>query len=268
MALIALAIYDTPENNRAWMTEATLNSLLETVDFTRHRVFLVVNASTDLTRQAISDFGANCPALEVIYCDHNVGTARAINKAWKHRKPGEHCIKMDNDVVIHQRGWADLLEDAVEADTALGLIGLKRSDVCQREDHQDPFYRIQKRNLVVIDRPIEFGRVTGSIKIEETADVMGTCVLHSSALLDEVGYLYQPGLYGFDDVLMCVRSICAGFYNAFLSWYHVTIDHIDPGNGEYQTWKHRQAHEDSPEYHRLKHAYQTGAADLYCPADY
>lgn len=249
-----MAIHDTPENGRAEMTQQTLKSLLETVDWKRHRIFLNVNASTPETRQHIHDFASTVKgACEVLYLSENVGTAKAVNRGIQHRRPGEMCVKMDNDVVIHQAGWLELMEDAIESDPKIGIIGLKRKDVCQRADHPDEFYRTYPTML------------DNGITVERTADVMGTCTMFNPALLDKVGYLYQPGLYGFDDVLMCVRSLKAGFYNTFLP--QVIIDHIDPGGNEYTAWKNREAGFASPEYHRLKAGYESGEISIYYNSD-
>lgn len=254
MALVAMAIHDTPENGRDIFTRRTLESLAETLDATRHRVFLVINKATPGTEDAVMWY-QGATQCEVLRMPENVGTARAINQAWKHRKPGEHCLKMDNDVVFRQDGWLDLLEQAIDADPKIGIIGLRRPDLCQSPDHPDTFYRTYSKKVA-------------GLTVDQTADVMGTCVLHNSALIDAVGYLYQPGLYGFDDVLMCVRSIQAGFYNCFLSREHVQIDHIDPGTGDYQHWKHTQAQQASPIYRALKTGYENGTKGLYYPVDY
>jgi hypothetical protein len=77
------------------------------------------------------------------------------------------------------------------------------------------------------------------IVVEATRDIMGTCTMFNSDLLDKIGYLYQPSLYGYDDVLASHRSNMAGFVNAFLP--HIRIDHIDPGGGDYEKWKRDEA---------------------------
>lgn len=257
--LIAMAIHDTPENGRDQYTAQTLESLALTVDWSRHRIWFVCNAATERTTKAISAFMAQLPPetadeCGVIFLPENIGTARAINKAWAYRQPGEHAVKMDNDVVIHGAGWADDMVEIFEKDSRAGIIGLKRKDCIQNPDHPDPFYRSVLQYI-----PRQHG--DSWLLVEKTADVMGTCTGFSSALLDKIGYLYQPGLYGYDDVLACVRSLCAGFYNAFLPAYK--IDHIDHGGTEYQKWKERSAGGDSPTYHTLKSGYMAGQIPIY-----
>lgn len=262
MALIAMAIHNTPENGRDKLTERTLKSLLQTVDWSRHRFFAVVNSTTDRTADMLFRFQKEiqCEDSEIRFLYENIGTALAINIAWKSRRPGEHAIKMDNDVVIHRAGWVDDMEEAIIRDPKIGIIGLKRKDCIQHPGHPNHFYG---SSLHLIPEHPTPGQKW--IVVEKTADVMGTCTMFNADLLENIGYLYQPGLYGFDDVLACVRSTCAGFYNCFLHGYE--IDHIDPGGDTYSEWKRREAMTASPEYHRLKAGYESGEISYAYNAD-
>lgn len=263
MALVAMAIYDTPENGRDELTEACLETLLRpriSDEDHRHRWFFVVNASTERTRKALAEFAwHHRNPVEVIYKEKNVGTAKAVNAAWVHRLPGEYAVKMDNDVIIHQFDWLEQMEETMRKMPELGILGLKRKDLIQHPDHEDPRYRSTLQ--IVPHTPGEPWRF-----VEVTDDVMGTCTMFSPACLEKIGYLYQPGLYGFDDVLACVRSKVAGFENAFL--HGIEIDHPDPGTGDYQIWKSRTAFEDAPEYARAKEAFESGTIPVYVNHDY
>lgn len=262
MAILSIAIYDTPENGRSELTRRTLESLLQTVDFSRHRVFLVVNAATPETLAAIAVFGNKVgSALEVIHNAENIGTARAINKAWKHRQPGENAIKMDNDVVIHRSGWVDEMEEAISRDPRIGIIGLKRKDLWETPWNPNPDYRSTLRML-----PHNAGQKW--LIVEDVNHVMGTCQMHSAELLNNIGYLYQPGPYGFDDSLSAIRCKVAGFRSCFL--HGVEIDHIDPGGNDHTKWKSDITASGTPaniEYHRLKAGYLNGTIGVYYDAD-
>lgn len=84
--LIAMAVYDTVENKRTKMTQATCQSLVNTVDWDRHRLIMVDNGSCDETQDLYSILKYEIPDLKVIWNGTNLGTAMAINKAWKHRR--------------------------------------------------------------------------------------------------------------------------------------------------------------------------------------
>lgn len=244
-----MAVYDTEENQRTQYTRETLECLRRTVNPARHRVVVVNNASCPETVALFRKY----PQFDYIHVDRNIGTAGAINLAWRTRRPGENAVKMDNDVVIHQADWADVMEDAIRRDATLGIVGLKRKD-CQEEPSRTDWAHSEIRML-----PHQPGERW--IVVEEVAHVMGTCQMYSSALLEKIGYLYQPRLYGFDDSLAAVRCQVAGFRSVFLPC--IEIDHIDPGDTPYQKWKEAHAWEDMGAYSELARQYQQGRRPVY-----
>lgn len=256
MALIAVAVYDTEENNRTWMTKETILSLKRTVNFDQHRLFIIDNASCQETKRLLEALSYD-KFFTLITNEENVGTANAINQAWKHRKPGEHLIKMDNDCIHHEYGWVSLLEEAIERDPRIGQAACKRKDLQESPSSDHPFY---KSELIML--PHEAGQKW--IVAEFVKHCLGTCVMHNYRLIDKVGGLYQmDGLYGFDDALMSLRSTLAGFYNAFIP--AVEIDHIDPGGTAYQKWKDKYAGEMIAHFNKAGDEYKNGTRNLYHP---
>lgn len=255
-SLIGMAIYDTVENNRTWMTEKTLESLKKTVNLVDNTLYIIDNGSCEATKKVIEDFGKDVTSVIVITNEENVGTAKAINQAWKFRKPRQHLIKMDNDVVIHQNGWVELLETAIALQPKLGIVGLKRKDLA--EDPSLPIGDHFKSNLIML--PHKPGQQW--IVAEEVQHVMGTCQMYNSALIDKIGGLYQmDGIYGFDDSLAAIRCKMSGFMNVFLP--SVNIDHIDPGQSDYTEWKRKYAKEHMERFTKIKAEYISGDREIY-----
>lgn len=254
MALLGMAVYSTAENKKDDCLHKTLSSLSETVDWKRHRLMLSVNAFTDTTLDLLKYYSWIIE--EVIFNEGNIGTSRALNRVWRKRKPDEHCIKIDDDVVIHSAGWVEEMEEAIRRMPTIGILGLKRKDVIQSTWHPDPNYRSK---LIML--PHEPGERW--ITFEQTSDIIGTCTLFNSALMDKTGYSWQPGLYGFEDVLHCHRSHLAGFVNGFLN--HINIDHIDPGGNEYTTWKEKASGEKVQEMIAVFRDYVSGKRSIYEP---
>ncbi len=256
-----MAVHDTVENKKTECTKRTLDSLLDTVDFTAHRLFIIDNGSCEATHKVYSDFLerfddkyllANEPT--IIYNKENVGTAAAINQAWQLRYAGEHCIKMDNDVVIHYKGWIEEMEAAIKREPKIGIVGLKRKDCWEQPKHDNADY---KSELIML--PHEGGEAW--IIVEKAKHIIGTCQMYSDALLNRIGFLYQPGLYGYDDVLASWRSQVAGFINVFLP--HIPIDHIDKGETVYQSWKEKHAGIHTAEVIQIVDGYIHGTKDIY-----
>lgn len=250
--LITVAVWDTVENRRSSMTEQTIHSLKETVNWDRHRLFIVDNGSCSAT-QTILDWWSGWKPLTILENKTNLGTAAAINRAWRHRNPGEHCVKMDNDVRFCQPGWADWIEDVFARDPGIGICGLKRNDL-EESPWAEGGYKSTIRML-----PHERGQRW--LIVEEVKHVIGTCQGYSSALLDKIGYLVQPALYGFDDSLSGVRARVAGFKSAFLCGFE--IEHLDPGGDAYGQWKRDQAAQHFPDYNSMILLYESGAKDVY-----
>jgi len=236
--LVCMAVFDNFENQRTDMTRRTLESLAETVDWHKHRLIVSDNGSCDSTQFVYEMTRTNFPHMPftVIKNGENLGTARAINRGWSYRVPGEHCLKMDNDCVIHHKGWADEMEEAFARDPTLGIVGLKRVDLEERPDHHISHYQSTLRML-----PHQPGQRW--IVVEEVNHCLGTCQSYSSALLDKIGFLYQGQdegvIYAFDDSLASFRARLAGFKVVFLP--SILIDHIDPGGTSYTTWKQKVA---------------------------
>lgn len=257
MALVAMAVYDTEENKRSGITDDCLDSVIGTVEIEKHRIVIIDNNSCSATKKVLDDY-SHYENVHVITLPENIGTARAINQAWKLRRPGEHCIKMDNDIVINSLGWVDELEEAIRRDPKIGQAGLKRKDCWEWPGHEHADWRSELHMLPHV--PGEPWQI-----VEKVKHVIGSCVMHSAALLDKVGYLYQPSLYGYDDVIMSHRCHLAGFYSCFLP--HINIDHIDPGDTPYQDWKQKHSGEVTQQVIDLVHEMYNGTKAIYYNAE-
>jgi GT2 family glycosyltransferase len=257
MALVAMAVYDTEENKRTEMTRRTLYSLSHTVDWSKHRLIISDNNSCEATKELYKEIERIklFPVTPIIiYNETNLGTAEAINKAWRFRTKDESAIKMDNDVVIHQKDWIEDMELTIKRNPGVGIVGLKRKDCWENPDHPDNLYRSEL--LMTRHESGERWMV-----IEKVKHIIGTCTLYNPALLERIGYLCQPRLYGFDDSLASFRSRQAGFINVFLP--HIEIDHIDDGTTPYQGWKEKHSESCWDDYHKAINEYTSGVRKLY-----
>lgn len=253
MALICMAVHDTEENKRSKYTAETLQSLCETVDLEKHFLFISDNNSC-LRTQDIYEFLPNHLTdkakthLIIVKNKTNLGTAGAINLGIKLREKNQVIIKIDNDCVVHEKGWVEKLEEVFNLDPTIGIAGLKRDDIPQNPNHPDPEARTILEQL-------------GEQTIEICPDIMGTCTAFNPLLLDKIGYMNQPSVYGFDDVLISVRSIAAGFRNCFFP--DIKITHLDEGGDAYCDWKKREAGVYLQEVSHLINMYKTGKLDPY-----
>lgn len=269
MALISIAVYDTPENGRSDLTLRTLDSLWNTVEWRdgRHRLVVVDNGSTcPETRRLLDRLDPDepvaategsidsLPPATLIRNAENRGTARAVNQGWLLARPGDCVVKADNDFTVEHPGWLDRLEECVARDPLLGVVGLKRPDLEERPDHDNPWYRSSLHML-----PHKPGERW--LAVERVRHALGTCVLVSPGLRAKIGFLYQRGLYGLDDADLGVRCELAGFYSAFL--VGEAVSHIDPGATDFTEWKRRYAGEQFEAYVRTIREYAAGTRPIY-----
>ena len=256
--LICMAVHDLEGSGRTELTRRTVSeTLLKQVNQYGHTIVVIDNASCQETKDHINVFASIAKGKVIIIENkENKGTAYAINQGIReHRMKGQHVIKIDNDVIVHYpTSWVDDMVDAIERDPAIGVLGLKRRDLQQFPDHETSFFR--SKLVMLPHKPGEKWLI-----VEQTEDIMGTCTMFNSALLDQVGYLRQPGLYGYDDVDISCRSRVAGFKNAFLCG--VDISHIDPGGTKYMDWKQHEASRSGEAFGKLRDGYYNGTEPLY-----
>lgn len=254
MSLVAMVAYDPPGEPRTELLKGCLKSISKTVSF-EHRMVIVSNGLCAASREEIEGFCGDGERTTFIDGTENVGTARAINKAWQLRKPGEHCLKVDSDVLIHEPGWLDKLEECIARDPQIGIIGLKRKDCAENPWAPEGDWS-QSKLTMLPHTPGETWLI-----VEKVHHVMGTCQLYNSALLDKIGYLVQMGKYGFDDSLAAVRCEVAGFYSCF--YPHYNIDHPDPGGSRYQSWKEKYSGERMDRFRMYANKYRSGEMNVY-----
>lgn len=234
-SLLTMVTFDTPDNGRSPMTRATLQTLRETVDFTKHTLMVSDNGSCQETHSLYKEYVDIISHVE--YNGENIGTANALNRLWRFKQPRHKCVvKIDNDVEIHMAGWVDLMERVFERMPKVGICGLKRKDLEEWPDNPSPWW---KSKLLAVPHK----RGEPWLILEEVNHVMGTCQAYRGSLVGEegrFGFLFQPGPYGLDDAFAAVRMKKLGYTNVFLHTA-VPIDHIDPGGTEFTQWKQDEA---------------------------
>lgn len=250
-ALICMAVYDTDSNNRTEYTKQAVTSLIETTNNETTRIFLIDNDSCKKTKDYLKSV-QRFSNVSVFTNKENLGTAGAINIGIKYRDKDEYVVKIDNDIVIHRIGWVEEMARCFKNDPTIGILGLKRKDLPNSPKSEQ--YPTTLRFL-----PHKEGNPWNII--EECPDIIGSCTMFNPLLLDKIGYLYQPGLYGFEDCLVSERSQLAGFYNAF--YPSVEIDHIDDGKNPFNKWKQNHAGLYMAEVNKTIGEYRDGTRSIY-----
>lgn len=255
-SLLCMCVYDTEENNRHQYTLATCKGLEKVAD-NGQPMLVVDNASYKPTQEFLEEWCLQWHHVTYLRMETNLGTAGGLNEGIKRLKPGQHLLKIDNDVIVNTPGWIEQLEFVVERMPDIGILGCKRKDCIEYPGHPNPNFNSEFG--LVSHKPGEPWRI-----VEYAKHIMGTCVLYSDKLIDTLGGFYQFGVYGFEDSLYCTRSLVAGFKNAFLP--AIDIDHIDVG-GPYQKEKEAMANEWFAKYVEHARAIINKEKPVYSPVE-
>lgn len=254
-------------HNRLALTQACWRGLCATTTPAEVEVVFVDNGSTDDTPAWLAELQAHQPARlkQVLFLRQNVGTARAINRAWRLRQPDQAALKLDNDAVIRTPGWIPAMLHLFEQIPTLGLLGLKRRDLGERAAHP-----AERPPLAPSLRSTLYELADGTL-FEVSPHVLGTCTLYAPRALERIGDLYQMqdrgNLYGFDDALACLRLKLTGLQSAFLRGFE--IEHIDPGESggdeaaRFTRWKLASAGEWLEPYQHTVMELQRGLREPY-----
>ena len=255
MTLAAMAVHGTPDNNRVPITRRCLQSMAESQKWDNHSLYIIDNGSIDEMKRLLDDAKHWLP-FTLITNDHNAGTARGVNRGWMNRVPGQSCLKCDDDIVYHRNGWLDVLEEMVNRDPNIGIVSCKRRDLAESPHYPQGHPYLSH----LISLPHQAGQRW--LHVERVNHCIGSSQLYSSKLLDKIGYLYQMGgLYGFDDSLAAVRCEVAGMMSVFACG--IDIEHIDPGDTPYQTFKHEHSGAMMEKFAATAREYMSGARSIY-----
>lgn len=244
--------------NRLGFTQKTMASLSIAVHDIPYNMYVVDNGSTDGTQLWLMGQRDIPLRYETICYPDNKGTATAVNVAWGHRAEGQHCLKLDNDFVVQDKNWLWRALAILAARPDIGTVAVKWDGNPENPEHTNVIYKSKLSTA-------------GQETVEECLYPISPAMLVRGEVVDKIGGLIQPMLYGYDDLLYLHRVQKAGYKTVFMLNSHAS--HLDGEYGgatavsDYGKFKNEQAHRSADIFSRMVSAYDSGELPLRVPLD-
>ena len=219
--------------DKADYTEACLRSLLTTQPI-RFEAVVVDNGSTDRTPEMLRGLGIEFAEagsrLRVLRNSSNVGACRGRNQAMEAAE-GEFFIFMDNDCIVCQPDWIEILRRTLEAEPRSALVGPKLCFPFEPYPIQCAGVGVSRTGRIQFrgrGAPRDDPRYNERLEVQT---LISACFLFPRSLYEEIGGLdegYSP--VQFEDFDFCYRARergCRAIYEPEAEvrhWESVTSD--------------------------------------------
>lgn len=217
-----------PTWNKREVTQPCIQALLAHTDLERPKAafYIVDNGSTDGLAEWLHSEIEGAPGVHIIYNEVNVGMCHAINQAWAYRKPGQHAVYLNSDARLLRADWLHYMLEVFRQREDVGMVAL----VPGRQGH---IRRILREKHIAIGSEGRFWH---------SGLIYTACALMRDKLLDQLGGLWQPGIYGFEDHCTCMRVKGLGWVRGWLDAEAAFCDHgsRDHRYPRRSAWAHAQ----------------------------
>jgi GT2 family glycosyltransferase len=103
------------------LTRACLESIVRSTQWPNIEIVIVDNASSDGTRDLVTEFAHTQDRVKLILNETNEGFARGNNRGLEAAE-GDYLVMLNNDTVVSQ-GWLGRMVRHLERDPTIGFIG-------------------------------------------------------------------------------------------------------------------------------------------------
>ena len=194
--------------NALEFTKTCLASLARVTDHPAWRVVMVDNGSTDGTVEWLRDLAAADERVTVIENGENLGYTKGCNIGIAATTPDEDVVLMNNDVVIVDRRWLTVLQDAAYSAPAVGLVGARLVDGNGQVIHLGSFMQpLSLRGQQLGGTELDVNQANRTREVES---VVFAQVYLRRDCIDQVGLLDESLFAYFEDTDYCLRAARAG----------------------------------------------------------
>jgi GT2 family glycosyltransferase len=210
-------------HNNLEYTIQCLDSIIKKTNYDNFELIVVDAHSTDGTLEYLRSI----LEMRIVYLEKNYPYSYSLNKGIQAAK-GEYLCFLNNDILIIQPDWLNLLVECAEKEAEIGIVGPKFCNLDELKIDCYSTYKSRISKLFVRSSKIVWGEGTQmpryifpdreEYKIHVVDDtitpctyVMGACFLVKRSLIDTVGLFDEKFFFSYDETDYCVRAWKAGF---------------------------------------------------------
>ncbi|MGE5498606.1 MAG: glycosyltransferase [Syntrophothermus sp.] len=171
-----------------------------------HEIIFVDNASTDGSKEWLSEISKKNANCRVLSNTKNIGFPGAVNQGFL-AAVGKYIVVANNDIIVTE-GWLGRLKEIAESDPSIGLVGPISNRVSGVQLDKDAAYK----DVPEMHKYAEKISVDNKKRVFEFPRLAFLCTLIKKELIERIGGLderFSPGNYEDDD--FCLRSQLAGY---------------------------------------------------------
>ena len=196
-----------PYREHVDMTRECVEALLSRTDYPSFDVILIDNWSTSDEALAFSSEMAALDRVEVLRVEEQFNYSRLNNLA-AGKTISEFLLFMNNDIVLHQRDWLEVMIGEMLADDRVGIVGNKLLYPNGTVQHAGVILGVggiadHAHRGISADAP---GYMARAISAQDLSAVTAACLLCRRSAFEQVGGFDEAELaVAFNDVDLCLK---------------------------------------------------------------
>ncbi|EGG32426.1 glycosyltransferase, group 2 family protein [Paenibacillus sp. HGF5] len=190
-------------------SQKCINSLLEKTIFTNYELVILDNGSTDGTIEYLESTYKYTSNVKIVKNPINEGFVKGNNKAIQFCNPENDIIMLNNDIIVTQKNWLELLQESAYSSDQIGVVGCRMLGLNGELQHAGTYiYPETFWGQQIGGNEVDINQYS---VLREVQGVIFACVYIKREVLSLIGGLDEDYFSYFEDTDFCLRAIENGY---------------------------------------------------------